>query len=161
MPYVLDADVFIDAKNRYYKFDVCPGFWEWLIRKNRDGLVYSVQEVSNELQRIDDDLANWARERNDGFFLPPNPVTIHALETVATAVERMDYSEAAVNGFFNTADYHLVAEAYARKYNVVTCEVRANSPRRVKIPNVCDELQITCIGPFDMLSAENARFILG
>lgn len=24
--YILDADVFITAKNRYYSFDICPGF---------------------------------------------------------------------------------------------------------------------------------------
>ena len=27
---LLDADTLIDAKNRYYDFDVCPGFWDWI-----------------------------------------------------------------------------------------------------------------------------------
>ncbi len=30
MAYLLDANVFIDAKNRYYGFDFCPGFWDWV-----------------------------------------------------------------------------------------------------------------------------------
>ncbi|MBF0147506.1 MAG: DUF4411 family protein [Magnetococcales bacterium] len=28
--YLLDSNVFIEAKNRYYAFDICPGFWEWM-----------------------------------------------------------------------------------------------------------------------------------
>lgn len=28
--YLLDANVFIEAKNRYYGFDLAPGFWDWL-----------------------------------------------------------------------------------------------------------------------------------
>lgn len=29
--YVVDSDVFISAKNRYYSFGICPGFWDSLI----------------------------------------------------------------------------------------------------------------------------------
>ncbi|MCE2507864.1 MAG: DUF4411 family protein [Nitrosopumilaceae archaeon] len=161
MPYVLDTNVFIEAKDYYYMFDVCPGFWEWLVKRNGDGSVYSVQAVNDELQKGSDKLAEWANERGGEFFLHPNASTARALETVASEVRRMDYEESAVNGFFNTADYHLVAEAYAKKYTVVTREAKSNSARLVKIPNVCDKLQITCIGPFEMLSAEKARFVLG
>ena len=25
--YLVDSDVFITAKNLYYSFDLCPGFW--------------------------------------------------------------------------------------------------------------------------------------
>ncbi len=30
MRYLLDANVFIEAKNLYYAFDICPGFWTWM-----------------------------------------------------------------------------------------------------------------------------------
>ena len=26
--FLLDSDVFIAAKNAYYAFDICPGFWK-------------------------------------------------------------------------------------------------------------------------------------
>ncbi|MDR1451520.1 MAG: DUF4411 family protein [Helicobacteraceae bacterium] len=29
-PYVLDTNVFIQAKNRYYGMDFCPAFWDFL-----------------------------------------------------------------------------------------------------------------------------------
>ena len=28
--YALDANVFIEAKNRYYRFNLCPGYWQAL-----------------------------------------------------------------------------------------------------------------------------------
>ena len=160
MQYLLDTSVFIEAKNQYYKFNVRPGFWEWLVERNRGGLVYSVQAVNDELQRGGADLSVWASERDVEFFLPQNMSTARALGTVATEARDMNYKEIAVNDFFNTADYYLVAEAYSRKYTVVTREVRSNSTRLVKIPDICDKLQIKCISPFDMLHAENVRFVL-
>ena len=30
MAYLLDANVFIEAKRRHYGFDFCPAFWDWL-----------------------------------------------------------------------------------------------------------------------------------
>ena len=29
--YLMDSDVFITAKNLYYSFDICPGFWDSVI----------------------------------------------------------------------------------------------------------------------------------
>jgi Domain of unknown function (DUF4411) len=33
MGYLLDANVFIQAKNLHYGFDFCPAFWEWRHRR--------------------------------------------------------------------------------------------------------------------------------
>ena len=35
--YLLDANVFIQAKNLHYGFDFCPAFWDWLVEQNRAG----------------------------------------------------------------------------------------------------------------------------
>ena len=37
--FLLDSDVFIAAKNAYYAFDICPGFWTALIRAHQAGKV--------------------------------------------------------------------------------------------------------------------------
>ena len=39
MIYLLDANVFIQAKNLHYGFDFCPAFWDWLIAENAAGKV--------------------------------------------------------------------------------------------------------------------------
>ena len=80
MPYVLDTNVFIEAKDSYYMFDFCPAFWDWLARQNGEGVVYSVQKVYEELEKGDDDLLKWAREPGEGFFLQPDSATEDALK---------------------------------------------------------------------------------
>ncbi len=40
MAYLLDANVFISAKNLHYGLDFCPAFWDWLIRENGAGEVF-------------------------------------------------------------------------------------------------------------------------
>jgi hypothetical protein len=35
MAYLLDANVFISAKNLHYGLDFCPAFWDWLIIASR------------------------------------------------------------------------------------------------------------------------------
>ena len=35
--HLVDANILIDAKNRYYAFDIAPGFWAWLEQAHRSG----------------------------------------------------------------------------------------------------------------------------
>lgn len=49
MTYLVDADVLIQAKNRHYSFDVCPGFWDWLDSAHTYQRVFSVARVRDEL----------------------------------------------------------------------------------------------------------------
>ena len=47
--YLVDSDVFITAKNLYYSFDLCPGFWKSVLHRHREGRVFSVDRVRSEL----------------------------------------------------------------------------------------------------------------
>ena len=38
---------FIQAKNLHYGFDLCPAFWDWLIRQNLSGQLYMRGSVTN------------------------------------------------------------------------------------------------------------------
>ena len=83
MAYLLDANVFIQAKNLYYGLDFCPAFWEWLIARNAAGLVFSIERVGNEIEAGADDLAKWAAGRGSGFFLKPDTAMLPALRSVS------------------------------------------------------------------------------
>ena len=72
MLYLLDTNVFIQAKNLHYGLDFCPAFWDWLIDQNRRGHVHSIEKVSDELAAGNDELTEWAASRGDAFFLSPN-----------------------------------------------------------------------------------------
>ena len=47
--YLLDTNVLIEAKNRYYAFDIAPGFWAWLDRAHDQKLACSIEAVRDEL----------------------------------------------------------------------------------------------------------------
>lgn len=161
MAYLLDANVFIQAKNLHYGFDFCPAFWDWLDWANQHGLVFSVERVLDELIAGNDELAQWARQRTDSLFLSPDPPVLAAFGTVSQWVNSQDYEPTAIRTFFQIADYYLVAHALAHRFTVVTHEVSAATTKRVKIPNVCSGLNIHHMTPYEMLRREGARFVLG
>jgi len=161
MPYLLDANVFIQAKNLHYGFDFCPAFWDWLQQANGTGTVFSIEKVGGELLAGTDTLSVWADLRGDGFFVPPDSSVIPALTTVSTWATTQRYEPAAVATFLQVADYWLVAHALAHNFTVVTHEVPAESARKIKIPNACLGLGIHFVTPYEMLRREQARFVLG
>lgn len=161
MTYLLDANVFIQAKNLHYGLDFCPAFWEWLIASNAQEHVFSIEKVGDEIDAGADELATWAGQRGAEFFLKPDTALLAALATVSTWVTGQNYEPAAVNTFLQVADYYLVAHALAHKDTLVTHEKAQPSTKKIKIPNVCIGLGIKCMTPYEMLRHERARFVLG
>ncbi len=160
MPYLLDANVFMQASNLHYGFDFCPAFWDWLLARNADGTVISIEKVGDEITAGNDGLAGWASQRGHAFFLKPDAAMLPALVTVSTWATSRNYEPAAIATFLQVADYYLVAQALAHHYTVVTHEVASTSTKKIKIPDACIGLGIRCITPFDMLRYERARFVL-
>lgn len=161
MTYLLDANVFIQAKNLHYGFDFCPAFWDWLLKANAGGGLLSIEKVGDELLAGTDELAEWALQQGEGFFVPPDSSVIPALTTVSTWATTQGYEPAAVATFLQVADYWLVAHALAHGFTIVTHEVPAETARKIKIPNACLGLGIHFVTPYEMLRREHARFILG
>lgn len=161
MAYLLDANVFIAAKNLHYGFDFCPAFWEWIVREHDAGKVFSIEKVRDELVAGQDDLATWAAGLPGAFFQKPDATTVPALGLIANWVNgQTSYSPAAKSTFLQIADYYLVAQALAGQHIVVTHELPNNSRHIVKIPNVCLGLNVQYVTPFEMLRRERARFVL-
>jgi hypothetical protein len=160
MPYLLDADVFIRAKNLHYGLDFCPAFWDWLVRENQGGKVFSIEKVGDEIEAVADELSQWAEAQGEGFFLPPDKAALQSFADVTAWVQGQRYDASAISTFFQKADYYLIAQAHAGRYVVVTHEVPAASSRKIKIPDVCIGMRIKCMSPYEMLRHERAKFVL-
>ena len=83
MAYLLDANVFIQAKNLHYGLDFCPAFWDWLIEGNAAENVFSTEKVGDEIQAIADELSEWASDRGEDFFLKPDTRLLASLSAVS------------------------------------------------------------------------------
>ncbi len=161
MAYLLDANVFIAAKNLHYGLDFCPAFWDWLTANHSSGTVFSVEKVADEIQGGADDLSTWAAGLAPTFFLFPDASVLASLAAVSNWATGGQYEPAAISTFLQVADYYLVAQAHAAAHTVVTHERPSASTRRIKIPDACLGLGIKFMTPFEMLRRERARFILG
>jgi len=121
MAYLLDANVFIQAKNLHYGFDFCPAFWDWLIQKNNEQIVFSIEAVYHELIRGNDDLSHWAKSHKNNFFLPPDSVTISKFSVVSIWANdpKLNYQQVAINEFLSVGDYYLVCHGLGHQMTVV------------------------------------------
>ena len=161
MSYLLDANVFIQAKNLHYGLDFCPAFWDWLLDNNRAAKVFSIDRVAVEIAAGRDELSQWAEQEGAGLFLQTDTAVAAEFPGVSTWVSSQNYEPAAVSTFFQVADFYLIAHALAGDHVVVTHEVPANSLKKIKIPNVCIGLGVRFMTPYEMLRREQARFVLG
>lgn len=163
MKYLLDSNVFIESGKRYYSMDICPAFWQWLVAANKNGKVFSLDKVKQELCEVkNDSVAKWASgidssDRKGKLFLSSQEAA-DGMQAVTSWVNKADYEMAAKEEFFSAADYYLVAYAKQAKQIVVTEEVFSPSKKKIKIPNVCRGLNVECINTFAMLRKERVRF---
>ncbi len=160
--YLIDSDVFIDAKNRHYGFDFVPAFWDWIIRQHQVGRAFTVQRVADEVLAGGDELAQWMSSQPASFRLDVGASDQVALRAVARwANDSSTFTQGAVAEFLQKGDYYLVAQAATLSYTVVTQEVSdPTSRRRVKIPDACRAVGVASVTPFKMLRDERARFVL-
>lgn len=161
MIYLIDSNIFIEAKNRYYGFDFCPAFWDFLDKEIDKTTIFSIKEVYTELSKGDDDLALWIKNRKDTSFF----ITVDDKETqkefmkIAQYVQS-NFSQEEVNKFLSVADPWLIAKAKVLEATIVTHEVLAPlNTKKVKIPNICAHFGIDYSNPFNMLRSLGARFI--
>lgn len=159
--HLVDANVLIEAKNRYYAFDIAPGFWAWLEASHHSGILISIDAVREELLTGGDDLADWARSHRD-FFLPVDQRTVEIFAPLTAWAARQGYTAAAQNAFSgDQADYLLVAHAAGHGGIVVTHEQpRPDSRRRVKIPDACAAMGVDCVDVFSVLRRTGAALHL-
>lgn len=101
--YLLDANVFIGAKNLHYGLDFCPAFWDWIVANNASGLVFSIEKVGDEVQALADELSLWAGARGPDFFLRPDAKVFPALAAVSIWATGQRYEPSAVSTFLQVA----------------------------------------------------------
>jgi len=163
-PYLLDSDVFIAAKNSYYAFAICPGFWDSLIHHQGLGNVCSIDRVKSELLagRKTEDLVQWVKnEVPSAFFMETGEQAVaNSFGQVMLWVQRNpQYFNQAKAKFATEADGWLVAYAMVHGMTVVTNEQpRPKSRNRILLPDVCSQFNVTYRDTFAMLHELAVRY---
>jgi hypothetical protein len=161
--FLLDADVLISAHRLYYGFDICPGFWDFLVESVHQ--VQTIDKIRDELLRGDDDdlLKKWVSERPGAFIASTTDIETMrcAGEIFPWVQEHEQYLPSAKKEFAEAADGWLVAHAKAAGVVVVTREKSEPlSKKNVKIPDVCRKFGVEYIDTFALLRELSATFVL-
>ncbi|MBV6340209.1 DUF4411 family protein [Candidatus Magnetobacterium casense] len=114
LKYALDANIFIEAKNRYYSFDLCPGFWNALLWHHGKNRLSSIDRIRKELEREGDALTTWVSGvmPKTCFVSTNTPEIMRWFNQVFTWVQaQSQFTQAAKADFANVADGWLIAYA--------------------------------------------------
>ena len=156
--YCLDANVLIQAWQKYYSPKVCPSYWDILNTLGNENRIFIPEMVYEEIVRTEDDLSRWLKDSN---------IPIRKIDENVTSCLKNIYSTNPTHKFLvdNTkarslADPWIIAHAINENATVVTKEekITASNSKRIKIPNVCDNMNIEWMNDFQMVAELNIRF---
>ncbi len=156
--YCLDTNVLIEAWQKYYSPKFCPDYWELLNEFGAKEKFFIPEMVYEEITRTEDNLSQW---------LKASKIPIYKTDQDVTKCLQDIYSKDPLHKFLvdNTkarslADPWVIAHAMKEKATVVTKEekVTALSSRRIKIPNVCENMRIRWINDFQLIEELNIKF---
>lgn len=153
MKYSIDTSALLDGWRRHYSPDVFPGVWEGLDELIENGSLRATEEVLTELERKDDDVYAWARQRPDLFVAIDDRIQIAVGDILSTHERLLD-----TRANRSAADPFVIALARIEQCTVVTGERATGSANRPHIPDVCRDLGIPAIPLLQLLRAEGWRF---
>lgn len=163
--YILDSDVFISAKNTYYAFEICPGFWDSLLYHYEKGNIRSVDRVRGELLagRKTEDLFLWVKNQlPPAFFMETDEeAVINAYREIMLWVARNpQFFDQAKAKFATEADGWLVAYAIIHGVTVITNEQpRPQARNRILLPDVCTQFNVIYKDTISMLKELGVRYV--
>lgn len=156
--YCLDANVLIQAWQKYYSPKFCPDYWTLLNDFGANNIIFLPENVFEEITRTEDDLSDWLKN---------SQIKIHEIDGDVTNCLKDIYAANHLHQYLvdNTkqrslADPWVIAHALKEKACVVTKEEKLSVPNstRIKIPNVCDNMGIRWINDFQFVEELNIQF---
>ena len=158
--FLIDTNSIVEAKDFFYAFDLCPGFWDALSRHHELGEVYSIDKVKRELIDGNDILVRWAKAMPKDFFLPTATADVATQYAAIVQWVQENYNrQDAVSSFAAKADGWLIAYAKVHGFKIVSEEkLNLGMKKRVANPNVCHQFGVPYCNVFEMLRELNVRF---
>ena len=153
MIYCIDTSAWMDGWVRDYPQDVFPSLWKNLDEHIASGAIKSSEEVYVEIEKKDDDLHAWIKDRK-GMLVPiEEDIQAIVFELLAAHPRLVDTKRNR-----SQADPFVIATAEILGATVVTGERHSGNLAKPKIPDVCAVRDIRCIAFLDMLRELGWRF---
>ncbi len=163
--YCIDANVLIQAWQKYYAPSICPEYWDILNELGKEKRIFIPEEVRNEIvvtddkNKTEDDLSKWLK-RSTIPILKPTEATIKCWQTILQTNPLHKLLVDNIKGR-SLADPWVISHALHKKATVVTKEspiTSINAKKPVTIPNVCDNMGIRWIDDFTFIKELGIKF---
>jgi len=156
--YCLDANVLIQAWQKYYSPKFCPEYWTVLDQLGKQDIIFIPKMVYDEITRTDDDLSKWLKKSNIPVAEIDENVTNFLKMIFAANPSHQNLVDNTKNR--SLADPWVIAHAINVNAIVVTKEekITAINTTKIKIPNVCDNMGIPWINDFQLIEKLNIVF---
>ncbi|NLR63269.1 DUF4411 family protein [Chitinophaga varians] len=157
--YCIDANVLIQAWQKYYNPKFCPDYWNVLIELGKQGVIFIPEMVYEEIIRTEDDLSKWLKNSKIPIHKMSEPVTL-CLQRIFSNnplhKNLVDNTKAR-----SLADPWVIAHALNENATVVTKEekVTALNSVKIKIPNVCENMGVRWINDFEFIQELDLQFM--
>jgi len=155
LAYSTDTSAIIHAWRFSYPPAYFPSFWQRLDGLIEAGELFATEEVLVELEKKDDDIYQWARERRETLIIPIDG----GIQAVVTAILRNHPRLVDNRKNRSQADPFVIALAHIRGAIVMTNEALAGNPAKPNIPNVCAAMNISCINVLGLIQQQ--RWVFG
>ena len=156
--FCLDANVLIQAWQKYYNPKFCPDYWKILIELGKREIIFIPEIVYEEITRTEDELSKWLKTSKIPTEKISESVTICLKKIYATDPEHKKLVDN-IRGR-SLADPWIIAHAMDKNAIVVTKENKetALNSKRIRIPNVCENMGIKWINDFQFIERLDIKF---
>jgi hypothetical protein len=148
--YCLDANVLIQAWQKYYAPEICSDYWEILNELGKQGRIFIAEEVKNEIvvtddkEKTEDDLSKWLKRSS----IPVHKPTENVIKCWQNIIQSNPLHKLLVDNVKgrSLADPWVISHALDKNATVVTKEspiISLNAKKPVTIPNVCDNMGVS------------------
>jgi hypothetical protein len=145
MAFCVDTSGWLDGWHRHYPRDVFPSLWQNVEQRVSGSDIIASEEVYVEVQKKDDDLHDWMKQRKFMFIPANESIQRRVADVLATYPRLVDTLKGR-----SQADPFVIATAVETGSIVVTGE-SIGTATRPRIPFVCQQLGIRCITFLDMI----------
>ena len=145
MAFCVDTSGWLDGWRRYYPRDVFPSLWQSVEERVNKGDIIASEEVYVEVQKKDDDLHEWMKQRKSMLIPANESIQGRVTQILGTYPRLVDTLKRR-----SQADPFVIATAAETRSVVVTGE-SVGTATRPRIPFVCQQLGIRCITFLDMI----------
>ena len=156
--YCLDANVLIQAWQKYYSPKFCPDYWNILSELGKRGTIFLAEQIHEEIVDTEDELTAWLKASDIPIRkTDANVIGCWKKILAANPIHRELVHERKGR---SKGDPWVISHAMDAGATVVTKEelITVANSKTVKIPNVCENMGIRWMDDFRFVEEINIQF---